>query len=81
MPLTIPDEILKQSGLSEREMAIEIACRLFAAGTLTLPQAIKLSGLQRLVFESELRTRGIAAYRPTVQDLRDDIETLDRLGL
>jgi hypothetical protein len=39
MTLTIPDEILKQSGLSERDMTIEITCRLFAAQVLSRAEA------------------------------------------
>jgi hypothetical protein len=31
MPVIIPDETLKQAGLTESEARIEIACRLFDA--------------------------------------------------
>ncbi len=81
MPVTIPDEVLKQAGLSEPEMTIEIACRLFAAKWLSLPQAVKFSGLPRLAFEHELRTRGIPAYSPTLEDFQADLATMDRLGI
>lgn len=81
MTLDIPDEILRAVRLSEGEMAIEIAARLFQAGTLTLPQATKLAGLPRLAFESELHARGIAAYRPRIEDLEADIAARDRLGI
>jgi hypothetical protein len=30
--LTVPDEVLRQAGLSEREALLEFACRLFDAG-------------------------------------------------
>ena len=36
MPVIIPDEILKQAGMTEHEALIEIACRLFAADKLRL---------------------------------------------
>ena len=36
MPVVISDEFLRQVGLSEREMLIEIACRLFDAEKLAL---------------------------------------------
>jgi hypothetical protein len=32
MPVVIPDETLKEAGLTEREMVVEIACRLIDAG-------------------------------------------------
>lgn len=81
MPVTIPDEVLRQAGLTEREALIEIACRLFDAGKLALWPAAQLCGLDRVDFEIALADRGLAAYRPTPQDLRDDLATLDRLGI
>jgi hypothetical protein len=32
MPLIIPDETLREAGLSEREAMAEFACRMFDAG-------------------------------------------------
>ncbi|HKI36001.1 MAG TPA: UPF0175 family protein [Gemmataceae bacterium] len=79
MPVVIPDEVLQQAGLSEREALIEIACRLFDAGKLYLPDAAKLAALTRVEMESELIKRNIPIYRPTAEDLREDLETLKRL--
>jgi predicted HTH domain antitoxin len=59
MPLTIPDELLREAGLSERQALIELTCRLFAAGKLTLWSAAKWLGLTRIEFEEELRQRRI----------------------
>ena len=81
MPVVIPDETLKQAGLSEREALVEIACRLFDAGKLALWPAAKLAGLSRSEFEGELMDRKIPVYRPTEQDLADDLAALDRLGI
>jgi hypothetical protein len=39
MPVTIPDQILSEAGLSEQEAKLEIACRFYDAGKLTMPQA------------------------------------------
>ncbi len=36
MPLVIPDDALREAGLSEREALIEFACHLFEAGKLHL---------------------------------------------
>jgi predicted HTH domain antitoxin len=79
MTITIPDDILAQAGLTERDALIEFACRLYDADRLTKPAAARLAGLDRVGFEIELRKRGIAVYRPTPEDFRSDMETLRQL--
>ena len=74
MPLVIPDEVLQQAGLSEREALIEFACRLFDIGKLALCPAAKLAGLSRVEMEGELMKRKIPIYRPTPEDLAEEIE-------
>jgi predicted HTH domain antitoxin len=81
MSITISDDVLKEAGLSERDALIEFACRLFDAGKLHLPAAAKLAGLDRASFEGELRARKISVYRPTVEDLRHDLDSLRRMGI
>ena len=81
MPVIIPDEVLREAGLSEREALIEIACRLFDAGKLHLWPAAKLAGLSRVEFEGELIQRKIPIYRPTLEDVLEDLATLKRLGI
>lgn len=80
MAFTIPDDILKQAGLTEREALIEFACRLFDADKLDLFTAGRLAGLSRVELENELRARRIAPYRPTAQDILDDVAALKRMG-
>jgi predicted HTH domain antitoxin len=81
MPLVIPDEALREAGLSESDALIEFACRLFDAGKLTLWGAAKLAGLSRVALEEELRARRIAWLRPDERDLADDLAAMDRLGI
>ena len=81
MPLVISDDVLKQAKLSENEALVEIACRLFDAGKLTLPAAGKLAGLARVEMEAELISRNIPVYRPTVEDLKSDLQSMKKLGL
>lgn len=81
MPLTLSDDVLKQAGMSAEEARIEIACRLFDAGKLALWPAAQLAQLSRVAFEEELHRRNIPIYRPTADDLKADLETLDRLGI
>ena len=63
MTLTIPDDVLTQTGLTEREVLIELACRLYDAEKLSKPAAVQLSGLERADFEDELVKRGLPWIR------------------
>jgi predicted HTH domain antitoxin len=76
MPLIISDETLKQAGLTESEAKIEIACRLFDADKLHLWPAAQLAGLSRDEFLSELKSRDIPAFRPTVEDFMHDVRVM-----
>ena len=80
MPLTLPDELLAEIGMSQREAQIEIACRLYAADKLTMPAASRWAGLSRTEFEEELLRRDLPLVRPSLDDLKDDLDTLERLG-
>jgi predicted HTH domain antitoxin len=80
VPLTIPDRLLAEAGFSERDALIEIACRLYDAGKLTMPAATRWAGLGRTQFEEELLHREIAITRPTSEDLKQDLQTLRQLG-
>ncbi len=80
MPVLISDETLQQAGLTEREALIEIACRLFDIGKLHLWPAAKLAGMSRVEFEQELENRKIPIYRPTLEDLAEEMAELKRLG-
>ena len=79
MPVIIPDETLKQAGLTEREALIEISCRLFDAGKLHLDQAARLAGMTRNEFESELMSREIDVYRIDEEYLRHELEMSSRV--
>ncbi len=78
--LIIPDELLKEAGLDQREALIEFACRLFDAGRLTLWSAAKVAGLNRGEMEDALLQRRIAVYRPREQDVAEDVAALQRWG-
>ena len=79
MPVTISDELLDEAGMGEREARIEIACRLFDAGKLSLPLSARLAGLDRGQMEDELLERGIPLYRPTLEDYQHDVVALGKL--
>jgi predicted HTH domain antitoxin len=79
--LTIPDEQFKQAGLTEREALMELACRLFDAGRLSLPAAATFAGVSRIEMEDALMDRKIAVYRPTPEDLARDLKNLREMGV
>ena len=79
MPLTISDEMLRDMRMTAEEARIELACRLFDVGKLSLWRAAKLAGLTRSQFEGELAARKIPAFRPTKEDLARDLETIECL--
>lgn len=77
MCLHIPDEILKQAGLSDRDALIEFACRMFDAEKLSKNAACRLCGLERPAFEAELHHRGLAVYRTTLEQYERDRWIID----
>ena len=81
MPLVIPDDALREAGLSEREALIEFACRLFEARKLTPWRAARLAGVSRAAIEDELLAQRIPWLRPDGGELADDLAALDRLGI
>ena len=76
---TIPDEVLREAGLTEGDVLVEFACRLFDAGKLTLWSAAKLAGLDRNGIEDALLERGLPVFRPQLSDLDEDLATLQHL--
>jgi predicted HTH domain antitoxin len=80
MPLVITDEQLEALKMDEANARVEIACRLFDGERLSLPAAARFAGLGRSAMEGELRRRRIALYRPTVEDVRRDLDVLRNLG-
>lgn len=79
MSLTISDEELRDLGITEREARIELACRLFDLEKLHLWPAAQFAGLSRIEMEAELSRRNIPIYRPTIDDLKQDLAALDAM--
>ena len=80
MPLLITDDDLRAVGISEREAIMEIACRWFDAGKLTLGHAARLDGVSEFEFETQLERHGIPRYRYTEDQLDQDVTALKKLG-
>lgn len=74
--LEIDDETLAalplEPGEVERHMCIELACRYYASGWITLGQAAKLADLDQLAMGIALGERGI----PRNYDLTEALEDI-----
>ena len=80
MPVTVPDQLLSEAGLSEAEAKLEIACRLYDAGKLTMPQATRWAEISRSEFESALLERHLPLVRIDDTYWQQEVEGLERLG-
>ena len=79
MPVTIPDEFLTAAHITEPELKQELALTLFQQDRLTLAQASRLADIGQLAFQALLAERKIPIHYG-VEELREDFETLRRLG-
>lgn len=80
MPLIITDETLQAAGMTEAEARIEIACRLFDAGKLTIGHACTLAGLTESEFEQQLAARQIPRFPIDDAAIANAVATLKKLG-
>lgn len=79
MPVTLPDQLLAEAGLSEGEAKLEIACRLYDAGKLTMPQATRWTGTTRVEFETALLERRLPLVRVDERYWEQEVQGLERL--
>ncbi|MGC9528100.1 MAG: UPF0175 family protein [Limnospira sp.] len=79
MSITIPDDIFQSTGMSEAELKLEIAVMLYQTEKLTLGNASRLAGMNQLNFQQLLASRNICIHYD-VEDLKQDIQTLQALG-
>jgi predicted HTH domain antitoxin len=78
MELTVPDEIVAQTGCSTRELLFDLAVGLLLDGRLTLGRAATLAGLSKISFLEELGRRRIPVPYDE-QDVAADVQTLREL--
>ena len=79
MSITIPDEMLATTRMSEAEMKQEIAVMLFQKEILTLAQASRFAGMNRIAFQHLLASRQIPVHYD-VEDFKQDIKNLREMG-
>jgi predicted HTH domain antitoxin len=75
MIVEIPDQIIKQSELSVKEILLKVALVLFEEEKLTLGQASKLAGLHQFEFQKELASRNIPVQYGE-GDYQNDLKTI-----
>ena len=79
MTITVPDEVLQATQMTEDDIKHELAIALFAREKLTLGQASHLAGLSQREFRGLLAAREIPMHYD-VEDLEEDIQNLQKLG-
>ncbi len=79
MSFNISDELIHATGMSERELTLEIAVMLFEKEKLTLAQASRLAGVSQFQFQHLLASRQIPVHYD-VTDLEEDVQILQKLG-
>ncbi len=78
MIITIPDDVLKHSNISERQLLLELAVYLYSKKILTIGQARKLAKLDLIAFQQQLAHREIN-INYTIQDLEKELKNLSLL--
>lgn len=77
MSIVIPNEIIAATRMTEAEIKQEIAIMLFQKEKLTLAQASKFAGINRIAFQHLLASRQIPVHYD-VEDFEQDIKNLHR---
>lgn len=80
MPVTISDEMLEAAGLSEEGAKLEIVCRLYDAGKISMPEATRWAGVDRTAFETALLQRNLPLVRVDETYWQQELENMQRLG-
>lgn len=79
MAVTIPDEIVRATRMTEAELKQEIAVLLYERERLTLAQSARLAGITRLQFQHLLASRQLTIHYDQA-DFTEDLKTLRELG-
>lgn len=78
MSVTIADDIVRATHLTEAEFVREVAVCMYEQGRLTLGQASQLAAIPQLRFQQLLASRGISVHYDE-QEYADDLATLRAL--
>ena len=79
MPVTLPDDLLRSTKLTEAELKAELALALFQRERLTLGQAAILADLPQLDFQRLLTSRRIPLHYG-IEAMEQDLLRAKRLS-
>ncbi|MFM6045154.1 MAG: UPF0175 family protein [Dolichospermum sp.] len=79
MSLTISDEILHSTGMTSKELLIEIAVMLFEKEKVSLGKASKIAEMNYVEFQELLAKRNISLHYD-VAEFQEDMKTLKETG-
>lgn len=79
MSVVISDRVLEASGLTEEEFLQEIVLMLFQLKKISIGTASNLLDMNLIEFQHLIDSRNIGIHYD-IEDLRDDVATLQRLG-
>jgi predicted HTH domain antitoxin len=79
MHLTIPDDILTASEMSEADLKLEVAILLYKREKISAGKACEWLGINLIEFRRELGNRNLT-INYDIEDFHSDLETLRSLG-
>ncbi|MEB3885785.1 UPF0175 family protein [Lyngbya sp. CCY1209] len=79
MSLVISDELVKASGLSEKELLTELVLLLFQQDKIGLGKASELLDISQVRFQKLMGDRGINIHYD-VEELQEDIRNMKAKG-
>ncbi len=78
MCFVLPDELLRASNLTEREMLVELVCRLFDIDKVTKQDACRVLGVDRVELDTYLISRGLKTVQYTQEMIDEDLAAAAR---
>lgn len=78
MEVVITNEQIKQSGMTEQQFKIELACRLFQLNVFSARKAAEFANIAYVQMLNELATRKIA-LNDSLEHFQNSIDTLRNL--
>ena len=78
MSVIISDDLLQQIHMDEKEFKLEIAVWFFQKEKMTLAQASKFAGMNRMQFQHLLASRQIPIHYD-IKEFDRDLETLRKM--
>ena len=78
MTFEISDKLLSKSGLTRKQILLELAIILFQRESVTLGQASEIAGIHQFQFQKELAKRKIPIHYG-IEDFEKDLETIKHI--